>query len=36
MQIEAVRWSSGEAGRYFVIYDETGAERFSARLMDKN
>jgi hypothetical protein len=34
IQIEPVRWSSGEAGRDFVIYDEFGGERFSARLMD--
>jgi len=34
MQIEPIRLLGGETGRDFVIYDESGEERFSARLMD--
>jgi hypothetical protein len=33
MQIELFRLFSGEVGHDFVIYDGTGIERFSARLM---
>lgn len=34
MQIEPFQLLGGEAGRDFVIIDDSGAERFSARLMD--
>ena len=34
MQVEPLRLLGGETGRDFVVYDEYGEERFSARLMD--
>jgi hypothetical protein len=34
MLVEPVGFLGGERGRDFVIYDELGLERFSARLMD--
>jgi len=34
MQIEPVRLLGGETGRDFVLIDDSGTERFSARLMD--
>jgi hypothetical protein len=34
MQIELIQLLDGKTGRDFVIYDEAGAECFSARLMD--
>ncbi len=34
MQIDPVRLLGGEAGRDFVLSDDSGTERFSARLMN--
>jgi len=34
MRVEPVELLGGERGRDFVIYDASGSERFSARLMD--